>query len=132
MSMITGVAVAVIISALFATLLYMAIAGPLRSLLRRTCPNSDAVRFWQRFTLVMLYLLPILLAIVFGAPSMERAGSTGLGSVIIHSAIASLVGGFIVLAVMGRWVRMLSQNAPDQSTAQQADDQNEPSRTTTR
>lgn len=125
MNMLTAVAVAVAVSSLCGTLLYVAIAGPLRSLLKRACPDNDAARFWQRLTLVMLYLLPVLLAVLFGTPSMTGVRSAAMGVVVLHSAIASLVGGLIVLAVMGRWVRMISQASFDPSTRPQGPSQND-------
>src|SRR5262250_3060867 len=65
MSALQAMTIAIAISVCVSTILVAGLMTPLRALLRRLCPGPEGENFWARFTVLMLYLSPLLIALVF-------------------------------------------------------------------
>ena len=96
MENITVLALAVLVSLAFSTIVALVITEPLRTILRQMCLEGNASAFWVSFTNVMLYITPLLFAVQFAnvhSPSLVENLQTALSS--------SLFGGFAALQVVG-------------------------------
>lgn len=96
MENITALALAVVVSLTFSTIVAVVITDPLRTLLRHLCVEGNASAFWVSFTNVMLYITPLLFAVQFAnvhSPDVVATLQTALSS--------SLFGGFAALLVVG-------------------------------
>ena len=107
MTSLQALAIAVLISLALSTVLSLAIFGPLRMLLQRACPGGEAVVFWERFMLIMLFLSPLFVSIVWGLPPPSAMPSEEAGSVVQHLISTGLVGAFLAMLGMGFWVSAL-------------------------
>lgn len=92
-----GLAVSLVLS----TILSVVILPPTRSLLRRLCPADDAVTFWTRFTVLMLFLGPLIVTLLFGVPYSEFSSKLNDTDLVIRVVTAALVGSFLTLAGVG-------------------------------
>jgi len=95
-----GLAISLVLSAI----LTIVILPPTRSVLRRLCPTGDAISFWTRFTVLMLFLGPLLVTLVFGLPYSEQALKASAADLVIRVTTSALVGAFLTLGCIG--VRM--------------------------
>jgi hypothetical protein len=96
MGNITVLALAVLVSLSFSSIVAVVITEPLRTILRQLCVEGNASAFWVSFTNVMLYITPLLFAVQFAnvhSPSIVETLQTALSS--------SLFGGFAALLVVG-------------------------------
>jgi hypothetical protein len=96
MENITMLALAIVVSVSFSTIVALVITEPLRTILRQLCLQGNASAFWVSFTNVMLYITPLLFAVQFANvhnPSLVETLQTALSS--------SLFGGFAALLVVG-------------------------------
>jgi hypothetical protein len=96
MENITTLALAVVVSVSFSTIIALVITEPLRTILRQLCLEGNASAFWVSFTNVMLYITPLLFAVQFANvhnPNLVETLQTALSS--------SLFGGFAALLVVG-------------------------------
>jgi hypothetical protein len=96
MENIAVLALAVVVSISFSTIVALVITEPLRTILRHLCLEGNASAFWVSFTNVMLYITPLLFAVQFAnvhSPSLVETLQTALSS--------SLFGGFAALLVVG-------------------------------
>jgi hypothetical protein len=100
------------ISIALSVILVIAIAGPLRTFIQRLCPGPEAVGFWSRFTLVMLFLAPLFVCMAFGMPSGLMLGKTELGELIQRAVTTSIIGAFLAMLGIGLWVSSLARRAP--------------------
>jgi hypothetical protein len=92
----TALALALIVSLTFSTIIAVVITDPLRTILRQLCLDGNASTFWVSFTNVMLYITPLLFAVQFAnvhGPSVVETLQTAMSS--------SLFGGFAALLVVG-------------------------------
>lgn len=79
----------------------LALAAPLRDVLERTCPGTLGARFWERFTAVMLFLVPLLVAIAFGMPSPYEWAGTSV-DIALPGIVSSVLWGLLIaLAAVG-------------------------------
>lgn len=108
---------AVAISLLIGAGLYSAIRKPLENLMAQYCMADSAVAFWARFTLVMLFLAPLFIAIAFGLPPAEALPKVASTTIISRVVTASLTGGFLAMICMGIWVSTLARRFPAHSAA---------------
>jgi hypothetical protein len=96
-SALSALSVAIIVSLVFSTVVTVVMTEPLRAVLRQRCLSNTASEFWIPFTIVMLYVTPLLITALFEdtvtEPSLVNTLSTALAS--------SLVGGFAALLVVG-------------------------------
>lgn len=94
-------ALTVSVSLALSTAVCVALAAPLRDVLERTCPNALGARFWERFTAVMLFLVPMLVAIAFGMPAPQTWFATSIDVALPGIVSAALWGLLIALAAVG-------------------------------
>ena len=88
---------AVFVSLSVSTVLVVVLSRPLRQVLSQLCPGSDAATFWVAFTATMLYLAPLLFAMLF--PTIP---AVPVFVDVVRSALAaSLFGAFSALLVVG-------------------------------
>jgi hypothetical protein len=91
-----ALALAVVVSLTFSTVITVVITGPLRTVLHQLCLGGNASTFWVSFTNVMLYITPLLFAVQFAnvhSPSIVETLQTAMSS--------ALFGGFAALLVVG-------------------------------
>jgi formate/nitrite transporter FocA (FNT family) len=100
------------ISIALSIVLLITIAAPLRSFIQRLCPGPEAVGFWSRFTLVMLFLSPLFVAVAFGLPSGQTLEETDVGEQIQRAVTTSIIGAFLAMLGIGLWVSSLMRRAP--------------------
>jgi hypothetical protein len=99
MSALQAMTIAIAVSVCVSTILVAGLLTPLRAVLRRVCPGPEGENFWTRFTVLMLYLSPLLVALVFGVPySTDSLDSGQLAQRVLSSA---LFGAFAALAGIG-------------------------------
>jgi len=85
------------VSLSLSTVLALVLTRPLRLVLNHICPAGDAVAFWLSFTNTMLYLAPLLFAMLFVIIPVSPV----LVDVIRSALGASLAGAFAALLVVG-------------------------------
>lgn len=85
---------------------------PLQALLARVCPGHEAVVFWERFTILMLFLSPVFVSVVWGVPPRKLLESEDVGGVLQSIITSGLVGTFLAVLGMGIWVSALIRRAP--------------------
>ena len=96
MQNITALALAVLVSLSFSTIVAVVITEPLRTILRQLCLDGNASAFWVSFTNVMLFITPLLFSLTTAnvwCPVLVVTLKTALTS--------SLFGGFAALLVVG-------------------------------
>jgi hypothetical protein len=94
---ITAIGVSIGISATLAVV----ILRPTRKVLERLCPTQEGVSFWTRFTVLMLFLGPLIVTLVFGVPSGVVASNLIAAELLVRVFTAALVGAFLTLAGIG-------------------------------
>jgi len=107
MTSLEALATAVGVSLVLSVALSLAIFRPLQLLLRRSCPGAEAVMFWERFTLIMLFLSPLFVSIVWGLPPTSTIPTVDPGSILQRIISTGLVGAFLAMLGMGFWVSAL-------------------------
>jgi hypothetical protein len=112
MTSLGAMSVCVGISLVLSFILMFAIAAPLRAFIQRACPTAEAVNFWSRFTLVMLFLAPLFCCLVWGLPAGELLKKVDLGLLIQRAVTSSLVGAFLVMLGIGIWVSAMGGRQP--------------------
>ena len=112
MSSFEALAICAAISVALSFLLTFAIVSPLRAFIQRACPQPEAVSFWSRFTLVMLFLGPLFCCLVWGLPSGELLKRIDLGLLRQRAITSSIVGAFLVMVGIGFWVSAMSGRQP--------------------
>jgi hypothetical protein len=94
---ITALLTLISLSLLMSTLLVRVLTRPLRQILAQLCPDRDGTVFWVAFTGVMLYVAPLMFALIF-----TRIPAEPIPVDIVRSALASsLAGAFAALLVVG-------------------------------
>lgn len=110
MSALQAMAIAIAVSVCVSTVLVAGLMAPLRAVLRRVCPGPEGENFWARFTVLMLYLSPLLVALVFGVPYSNVLETLDGGQLAQRVLSSTLFGAFAALAVIG--LRMASLRTP--------------------
>jgi hypothetical protein len=90
-----------LVSLVLSTMLALVILPPTRSVLRRLCPAEDAVAFWTRFTVLMLFLGPLIVTLIFGVPYSEVTSRLSATDLVVRVVSAALVGAFLTLGGIG-------------------------------
>lgn len=123
MTLLTLASVGTLISLALSAILSFIILPPVRSVLRKSCPTEDGVSFWTRFTILMLFLGPLIITLVFGMPNRSLADRLSEDEQLLHIATAALVGIFLALGSIG--LRMGTLKAPAVTTpaSRRSDDQ---------
>lgn len=101
MSMLQSLVVALFVSLAISTMLSLALMQPLQGLLHQICPAVEGESFWTRFTVVMLFVAPMLIALVFGLPDNFTFTQFNAGQVVRKIISATLFGAFATLAGIG-------------------------------
>jgi hypothetical protein len=96
--------VTVLISVTLSTLVFGMLAAPLRAVLTRACLDPNGVRFWERFTALMLYLAPLFVALALSMPPGVE-GAAPVLSAVVPRAMSSTVFG-LVIALGGVGLRL--------------------------
>ena len=110
MSALEAMAIAITISACISTLIVAGLMTPLRAVLRRSCSGPEGENFWMRFTVLMLYLSPLLIALVFGVPYSNVLPQLDAGQLAQRVLSAALFGAFAALGGIG--LRMATLRTP--------------------
>ncbi|MET0498255.1 MAG: hypothetical protein ABW106_08320 [Steroidobacteraceae bacterium] len=108
MSMLQSLGVALFVSLVVSSGLVVALTPPLRGLLRQICPAGAAENFWTRFTVVMLFVAPMLVALLFGLPNRASL-DPDMGQLVKQVISATLFGAFATLAGIGWKLASLSK-----------------------
>ncbi len=90
----------ILLSLILSSALVAVILPPTRALLSRLCPTEPAVAFWTRFSVLMLFLGPLIVTLLFGLPAGEAAQGNGV-TALVRIASASLIGAFMTLGGIG-------------------------------
>jgi hypothetical protein len=101
MSALQAMTIAIAISVLVSTILVAGLITPLRSVLRRVCPGPEGENFWARFTVLMLYLSPLLIALVFGVPYSTALAELDAGELAQRVLSSALFGAVAALGGIG-------------------------------
>ena len=112
MSALMAIGFATVVSLVISTALSLVIYRPLQALLTKVCTGEEAVQFWARFTLTMLFLAPLLVSIGLGVPSDTVASQQSLGSLVQQVLTTTLFGSFATMLGMGLWVSALIRRLP--------------------
>jgi hypothetical protein len=110
MSALQAMAIAIAVSVCVSTVLVAGLMAPLRAVLRRVCPGPEGENFWARFTVLMLYLSPLLIALVFGVPYSQVLAQLDAGQLAQRVLSSSLFGAFAALTGIG--LRMSTLRTP--------------------
>jgi hypothetical protein len=110
MSALQAMVIAIAVSVCVSTVLVVGLMTPLRAVLRRVCPGPEGENFWARFTVLMLYLSPLLIALVFGVPYSKDLVQLDAGQLAQRVLSSSLFGAFAALAGIG--LRMSTLRMP--------------------
>ena len=110
MSALQAMAIAIVVSVCVSTVLVAGLMSPLRAVLRRVCPGPEGENFWARFTVLMLYLSPLLIALVFGVPYSQELVQLDAGQLAQRVLSSALFGAFAALAGIG--LRMSTLRMP--------------------
>lgn len=95
-----GLAVSLVLS----TVLSVVILPPTRSVLQSLCPTGEAVSFWTRFTVLMMFLGPLIVTLIFGVPYSDQTLKMSSTDLVIRVITSALVGSFLTVSGIG--VRM--------------------------
>jgi hypothetical protein len=110
MDMLSVVLVGLVVSLVMSSVLSFVILPPTRAILRRLCAAEESVAFWTRFTVLMLYLGPLLVTLIFGVPySSELSLKLTTTDVMVRVVSAALVGSFLTLGGIGLRIGTLRQ-----------------------
>ena len=96
MEPLSSLLLAIAVSLLVSTAILIAIVKPLRRVLAMICRSGESTPFWVAFTMVMLYVAPLFLA-VFWSPIFD----TSLVHVMRTALSAALFGSFVGMIVIG-------------------------------
>lgn len=83
------------------TILSVVMLPPTRSVLRSFCPADDTVTFWTRFIILMLFLGPLIVTLVFGVPNSAFSSNLSATDLVTRVVSAVLFGAFLTLGGMG-------------------------------
>jgi hypothetical protein len=113
-----------VVSLALSTILSVVILPPTRSVLKKSCPSGEGVSFWTRFTVLMLFLGPLIVTLIFGVPYSELSAKLSTTDLIIRVVTSALVGSFFTLVGIGLRMGTLRQNlARSPPTGSKSDDE---------
>ncbi len=106
----TALALGIAVSLLLSALLAFVILAPVRAVLERACPTGVGLQFWTRFIVLMLFLGPLTVTLLFGVPTSNIASRLETTDVIVRIATAALIGSLLTLGGIG--LRLGTLRAP--------------------
>jgi hypothetical protein len=83
------------------TILSLVMLPPTRSVLRSFCPADDTVAFWTRFIVLMFFLGPLIVTLIFGVPNSAFSSNLSAADLVTRVTSATLLGLFLTLGGMG-------------------------------
>lgn len=96
-------------------------AGSFRTTLLAACNDEDGIQYWQRYSAIMLFLIPLLTGLLIGVGSIPESGvSPATGFSRILSSL--LGGGFIALVGIGHQLSKHSQRMMHRRTTMSRSD----------
>lgn len=123
MDILQVAALGVFFSAVVSAAAGAVLLGPTKGILESICPTGQGVLFWTRFTVLMIFLGPLLVTLVFGVPSSAQARGLQSADLIIRALTSALVGGFLTVGSIGiRIATMRPQGSPLAPPRQKTDD----------
>jgi hypothetical protein len=114
-----GVAVSLVLSSILAWV----ILPPIRGVLRRVCSSDDLVAFWMRFTVLMLFLGPLLVTLIFGVPYSELSLRLTPFDLAVRAVSAALVGGFLTVGAIGLRIGTIRSSEVAKQMPRKSDDE---------
>jgi hypothetical protein len=113
-----------VVSLALSTILSVVILPPTRLVLQKSCPSGEGVSFWTRFTVLMLFLGPLIVTLIFGVPYSELSSKLSATDLIVRIVTSALVGSFLTLVGIGLRMGTLRQNpGRSPSTGRKSDDE---------
>jgi hypothetical protein len=112
-----------LVSLALSTVLALIILPPTRAVLRRLCPADDAVAFWTRFTVLMLFLGPLIVTLIFGVPYSDFSVKLSATDLVVRVISAALVGAFLTLGGIGLRIATLRPNTVFVPSPRKTDDE---------
>jgi len=97
MNTLVALTIAGTVSLALSTAIAAVMVRPLRAILGQLCPGSDASRVWVSFTVVMLYVTPLMFTMLFEA----TVSSPEIVNIVRTALAAGLFGAFAALLVVG-------------------------------
>ncbi len=94
----TAVVTVVAISLALSSITVYAIHAPLRRLLESICPLGTTAGFWTRAAIVICYLFPLWVVLVFGLPNLEYVGRVS-GGEIARRALAATSFALVAIVI---------------------------------
>jgi hypothetical protein len=107
---------AVVVSLGLSAVLVYVLSAPLRQVLNSLCASGESSRFWVSFTAVMLFIAPLLFAVLALSPRADFS----LAQVLRTTLISTLFGSTLALTVVG--LRIASATPLPQSPRQESSD----------
>ncbi|MEO1082508.1 MAG: hypothetical protein AAFY29_23340 [Pseudomonadota bacterium] len=101
MNLITVLSVALGVSFFVSAVLALLILPPVKQVLAQACDTGDGVLFWTRFSIIMLFLGPMIVTLLFGVPSEARLQKLSDGDVIVGVVTSSFSGAFLTIGGIG-------------------------------
>jgi hypothetical protein len=98
--LVTGIAISLALSS--ATV--FAIYQPLHRLLEAICPLGSTAEFWTRAAVMVIYLLPLWVVLVFGLPDFARVEYVSAGEIARRALAAASFA--LVIIVVGTGFRL--------------------------
>jgi hypothetical protein len=83
------------------TILSLVMLPPTRSVLRSFCPADDTVAFWSRFILLMFFLGPLSVTLIFGVPNSAFSSTLSATDLVTRVISATLLSSVLTLGGMG-------------------------------
>jgi hypothetical protein len=105
-ALVTVIAIALILS----TVTVVAIHAPLQRLLEAICPLGSTAVFWTRAAVILIYLMPLWVAVAFGLPQMQQLAYLSAGEVIRRAFSATSFA--LVVIVVATGLRLSSLRPP--------------------
>jgi hypothetical protein len=105
------------------TILTVVMLPPTRSVLRSLYPGDDTVAFWTRFTVLMFFLGPLIVTLVFGVPNSAFSSNLSATDLFTRVVSAALLGSFLILGGMGLRVGTLRRSAIVAPPTKKTDDE---------
>jgi len=110
MNDVTALITVLAISVLLSSATVCAIYAPLQRLLEAVCPLQFTAAFWTRTTVMVLYLLPLWVVLMFGLPDLARLEYSSASEVARRALAASCFALVAILVAIG--LRLSSLRVP--------------------
>ena len=111
MNSLQALGICLITSFVTISILFAAISRPLSAFIESLCPGQESVRFWLRFTIVMLFLAPLFFTVTFGLPHGRAIPSLEVGQIVQRAVTATLIGAFLAMISTGMWISSMARRA---------------------